>query len=142
MKAWLKDQETAIPLRRKFSLSDHAAALLQWIVELRPEEYVGTLTPEVEDLLKLDIGIKLDWPDENILAYLAMLVDEINDNADFDLRLQPWHHYSQVSTRIRVKKKPTEMDRVVYTIQMLGLSQNKLLDADRIKSTLVALLTQ
>ena len=38
-----------------------AAALLEWIVGLRPEEYLGRLTPVVEDHLELDIGIKTDW---------------------------------------------------------------------------------
>src|ERR1039457_6134132 len=54
VRAWLKDRETAIPLRQKYRLSDHAAALLEWITELRPEECLGAFTPEVEDHLELD----------------------------------------------------------------------------------------
>jgi len=41
----------------------------------------------VEDHLELDIGIKTDWPEENIPAYLAMLVEEINERTEFDLLL-------------------------------------------------------
>ena len=60
VKAWLTEQELAIPLRQKYNLSEHSAALLEWIVGLRPEEYLGTFTPVVEDHLDLDMGIETE----------------------------------------------------------------------------------
>jgi len=128
------------PLRQKYGLSEHGAALLKWIVGLRPEDYLATLTPVVEDHLKLDIGIKTDWPEENIPAYLAMLVEEINEKTEFGLLLQPWRKHGDLETRIRVKKKPSEMDSVLRAIQFNGLSRNKVLDSGRIKEAIDALL--
>jgi hypothetical protein len=71
-----------------------------------------------------------------------MLVDEINDKTDFDLRQQPWHEYSKITTRIRVKRKTAEMEKVVRVVQVLGLSRNKVLDADRVKTALDSLMSQ
>ena len=62
------------------------------------------------------IGIETDWPEENIPAYLAMLVDEINEKTDYDLLLQPWQQHGNAETRIRVKHKPSEMDSLVRAI--------------------------
>jgi len=122
-------------------LSQDGAALLEWIVGLRPEEYLGRLTPVVEDHIELDIGVEMDWPEENIPAYLAMLVEEINEKTEFDLLLQSWQQHGNAETRIRVKHKPSEMDSLVRAIQLFGLSRNKMLDAEPIKAAVDALLS-
>ena len=87
------------------------------------------------------IGIETDWPEENTPAYLAMLVDEINEKTDYDLLLQPWQQHGNAETRIRVKHKPSEMDSLVRAIQLLGLSRNKALDADRVKAAVETLIS-
>jgi len=141
VKEWLREQQSMPPLRQRYGLSEHGAALLEWIVGLRPEEYLGRLTPVVEDHLELDIGIETDWPEENIPAYLAMLVEEINEKTEFDLLLQPWQQHGNAETRIRVKHKRSEMDSLVRAIQLFGLSRNKTLDAERVKATVDALIS-
>jgi hypothetical protein len=32
------------------------------------------------------------WPEENIAAYIELLIEEINEKTEFDLRAQPWRH--------------------------------------------------
>ncbi|PYV63621.1 MAG: hypothetical protein DMG97_37180 [Acidobacteria bacterium] len=130
VKEWLREQQSMPPLRQRYGLSEHGAALLEWIVGLRPEEYLGRLTPVVEDHIELDIGVEMDWPEENIPAYLA-----------FDLLLQSWQQHGNAETRIRVKHKPSEMDSLVRAIQLFGLSRNKMLDAEPIKAAVDALLS-
>ena len=70
-----------------------------------------------------------------------MVVDEINEKTDYDLLLQPWQQHGNAETRIRVKHKPSEMDSLVRAIQLLGLSRNKALDADRVKAAVETLIS-
>ncbi|HKQ37956.1 MAG TPA: hypothetical protein VJ063_07745 [Verrucomicrobiae bacterium] len=140
VKQWLQEQATEIPIEQKYGLSKDAAALLRWIIGLRPEEYVGPFTPPVEDNLKVNIGIETKWDEKNLPAYISILAEEINDKTEFDLRLQPWHNYSSSLTRVRVKQKATEMDTVVRSVQLLALSQRKVLDAERVSAAIGALL--
>src|ERR1041385_3492818 len=41
VKEWLSEQQSMPPLRQRYGLSEPGAALLEWIVGLRPEEYLG-----------------------------------------------------------------------------------------------------
>ena len=92
-RACLKQKEAELSAGENYGLSDDAAALFQWISDLRPDQYLGNLTPIVEECLERDIGLKPSWPEKNIAAYFEMLVEEINEKTDFDLRVQPRQRY-------------------------------------------------
>jgi hypothetical protein len=136
VKEVLRQEAVAVPVKEKYGLGSESAALLQWIVGLGSSDFLGTYTPVVEDHLELDIGLKVPWHEENVPAYLAMLLDEINSRTDFDLRLQPWCDRGRQKTRIRVARRTMDFDRVVREVQLLGLSRNKLLDSARVKAAL------
>jgi hypothetical protein len=140
IKAKLAAKAKEIPLENKYSLSADSRALLQWIMDLRTDEYLLGMTPPVEDHLERDIGIKAELEDENVRAYVALLVQEINDKTEFNLLVIGWHHYSKELTRILVKKKQADLETVVRTVQVLGLSKNRLLDGGMVRAAITGLI--
>lgn len=61
---------------------------------------------------------------------------------DFTLRVVGWHHYSSEHTRILVKKREADLDRIVRAVQVLGLSRNRVLDGDKVRETIQGLVGQ
>jgi hypothetical protein len=137
----LKEMSEQIPLDKKYGLTPESCGLLNWILDLHPSEYLHSLTPPVEDHLAADIGITPDWPEENMPAYIELLVEEINEKTEFDLRTQGWQHYNQEQTRIRVKKKKLEPANLVRMVQLYGLSKDRVLTDEEIQKAIEALLT-
>jgi hypothetical protein len=129
-----------IPLEKKYNLSPHGRALLQWILDLRSREYLAGMTPPVEPNLKEGMGIKIDWEGKNVRTYLELLVEEINDNTEFNLRTIPWHRYADEQTRILVKKKSSEIERIVRAVQHLALTENRVLDSERVMGAIQAII--
>jgi hypothetical protein len=97
-------------LEQRFGLSYDAARLLEWILALRPEDMLGPWSPVVEDRLKSEIGVRAEWPADNLPALFQMLVDEINAKTDQLLSLQPWNEQGRTKSRIKVGVKPAEDD--------------------------------
>jgi hypothetical protein len=63
-------------LHERFGLSHEAAKLLNWIEQLpNDKKLLGRLTPIVEDSNEEWIGLDCPWRDENIPAYLQLLID-------------------------------------------------------------------
>lgn len=136
IKAQLKAKAKDIPLEKKYNLSPDSRALLKWILELRTDEYLLRMTPPVEDVLDTEIGIEVEWDDENLRAYLELLVEEINEKTEFRLRTINWHKYSQAVTRILVQRREVELDEVVRAVQILGLNRKRLLDATMVRAVI------
>ena len=141
VKAWLNEREAGPPAAEKYGLSSDAASLLEWIADLRTDQYLGNLTPALEECLERDIGLKPEWPKENLSAYFGMLVDEINEKTDFDLKVQPWRRHSGQATRIQVRRKLHELDQIVRLIQVLGASRNQMLEPARVRAAVESLLS-
>jgi hypothetical protein len=141
LKEKLAAKNADIPLDKKYRLSRDALALLKWILELRTEECSHQMTPPVEDILEKDIGIEAEYVEENTRALIEVLIEEINEQTDFRLRAVPWRKLGDVGTRILVKKKEVSLDRVVRAIQAFGLTQNRLLSSDKVKTTVNGLIS-
>jgi hypothetical protein len=93
-------------LQDRFGLSCEAAKLLRWIEQLPDDtKLLGRLTPVVEDANEQWIGLNCAWRGENTGVYLQLLIDEINDRTDYELKLQPWHEWNAVKSRIVFKRK-------------------------------------
>ena len=90
----------------------------------------------------MEIGFKTDWIDQNTRIYLELLVEEINEKTEFKLRTLDWWGYPREATRILVKRKETDIHEVIRSIQVLGLKQNKLLSAEKVKAALIGLLAE
>jgi hypothetical protein len=71
---------------------------------------------------------------------LCVLAEEINEKTEFNLRAIPWHRRGREFTRILVKKKKTDLDGIVQTIQILGLGRRRLLDCENVRATVQALI--
>ena len=142
IKERLAEDARAIPLEKRYSLSADAQALLRWILELRPDDFLAGMTPVVEERLGVEIGFKTDWIDQNTRIYLELLVEEINEKTEFKLRTLDWWGYPREATRILVKRKETDIHEVIRSIQVLGLKQNKLLSAEKVKAALIGLLAE
>jgi len=140
VKARLIARAQEIPLEKRYNLSADARALLQWILELRKDEFLLQMTPAVEEHLDTEIGIQAQRDEENTKAYLELLVEEINQRTEFRLRTIAWHKYGGSATRILFQTKETDLDSVVRAVQILGLKHNKLLDVSRVKTAIDGLL--
>ncbi len=140
IKSRLTAKAAEIPLEQKYSLSADSLALLRWIQDLRGDECLQGMTPPVEEHLIRDVGIKVEWGEENVRAYLEVLAEEINEKTEFNLRTVPWRHRGRVFTRILVKMKRTEFDELVRAIQIFGLGQNQLLDCEAVRIAIRGLL--
>lgn len=140
IKARLIAKFREIPLEKKYNLSPDSRALLKWILELRNDEYLLRMTPTIEGRLDDEIGIVSECGKENVKAYLELLVEEINEKTEFNLRTISWRKYSEVETRILVKTKESDMDGVIRAVQTLGLKHNKLLDVVKIRTEISRLM--
>jgi hypothetical protein len=130
-------QELAQPsLEERFGLSAEAAKLLAWIEKLPSEQMLGCYSPVVEDARQRWIGISSPWEDANFAAYLQMLLDEINEKTEYNLKVQSWHHYSSTKSRIRVDRKRPVMDDVIKQLQWNAWRQGVSLDPVRIQQIL------
>ena len=94
----------------------------------------------IEDHLKRHIGLKPPWGDEGFGAYIQLLLDEINDKTAWDLRMQPWKHYSSWNTRLRVRKELSQESDLVRRVQLFALEHGKAIDQDRVKAKIAELL--
>jgi hypothetical protein len=128
----LKDLRDQPSLETRYGISRDAARLLAWIEGLREKDYLGKLTPTVEDELQKKIGIKCPWDKENLPAYLVELLSELNERAPYELTLQPWKCYSEWKNRIRVCQKKSDKAVLIQQIQLLALRQGKTVQAERI----------
>ena len=96
------DQPT---LQERYGLGDEAAKLLKWIEQLPDDKkLLGRVTPIIEESVDKWIGIECPWSEENTAVYLQLLIDEINERTDYDLRLQPWREYNEVKSRIIIRQ--------------------------------------
>jgi hypothetical protein len=130
-------QELSQPsLEERFGLSAEAAKLLAWIEKLPSEQMHGCYSPVVEDSRQRWIGIASPWGDANFAAYLQMLLDEINEKTEYNLRLQPWNHYSSTKSRIRIGRKRPVMDDVIKQLQWNAWRQGVSLDPVRVQQIL------
>jgi hypothetical protein len=139
IKERLRAKAKEIPLEKKYALSGDSLALLKWILDLGSDEYLLRMTPPVEDHLETDIGLQTEVEDGNVRGCVELLVEEINEQTDFNLRTIGWHDYSKEETRILVRKKRAGLEEIVRAVQVWGLSRDKLLDADRVRAALGSL---
>jgi hypothetical protein len=136
IKANLTAKASEIPLEKRYNLSADSRALLQWILDLHSNEYLLGMTPPVEDHIENDIGFKTELEDENVRSYIELLLEEINEKTEYNLRTIAWHHYSHENTRILVHKKRAGFEEIVRAVQVRALSKNKLLDKDKVKAAI------
>lgn len=141
LKDTLRAKAQEIPLEKRYALSADSRALLRWIEELGPQEFLLSLTPPVESVMKTEIGIAMGWGEDNLRAYIEVLLEEINERTDFRLRTVDWKHYGSTVTRILVKRKEDDLQTVTRSIQMLGLKQNRLVDGAKVAAAISALIT-
>jgi hypothetical protein len=136
----LRDLRDQLTLEVRYGISGDAAKLLEWIEGLRDKDYLGKWTPIVEEQLEKKIGIQCPWEKENLSAYLAELLSELNDRTPYELTLQPWKCYSEWKHRIRVSQQKSDEAVLIQQIQLLALKQGKAVPADRIREWISRLL--
>jgi len=140
LKQEIKAKAQEIPLERKYKICADSLSLLRWILELHPEEFLSRLTPPIDDVIETEIGFSPEWEDDNLRAYIEVLIDEINEQTDFHLRAVDWHKYGKTVTRILVKKKEDDMQAITRSIQMLGLKKNRQVHGTKITAAINDLL--
>jgi hypothetical protein len=104
-----------------------AAKLLLWVESLPTDKLTGPWTPVIEEANDQWIGISCPWSKESFPAYVQMLIDEINQQAGYDLSLQPWHQQGTIKSSIRVARKRCGIENVVKQVQLLALERGGLL---------------
>ena len=127
-------------LEEKYGLGDESAALLRWIESLDESECLRNLTPAVEDHFKKRIGLSSKDYKENLPVYIQMLIDEINQKTEYDLKIQPWRHYNSETTRILINKQRPELDCIVRDIQIHALDQGIHLSCESVRACIARLI--
>ena len=129
------------PITKQYGISAEAAALVKWFTTLREKEWLGSLTPPVEEHLKHRIGISTDWHGENLGTYLSMLVEEISEKTEWKVTVHFWAGgWHGARHRLLVKHKPTSFEEVVQHIQMLAIRRGKLLARETVEAAVRAVL--
>jgi hypothetical protein len=129
------------PLTERYGISAEAAALVKWFTTLRAKDWLGNLTPSVEDELETRIGISANKHDKNLGVYLLMLAEEITERTEWKVKVHPWNGgWGGPTHRLLVKRKPAEFDEVVKQIQILGINQGKVLKKEIVATSLRAIL--
>jgi hypothetical protein len=129
------------PLSERYGISAEAAALVKWFTTLRSKEWLGNLTPSLEENLKHRIGITADWNERNLAIYFSMLAEEISDRTEWKVTVHPWSGgWGNPTHRLLVKRKPAAVEEVVKQIQILGITQGKLLPKEKVENALLSLL--
>jgi len=106
----------------------------------RPKRLQGAWTPPVEDCNTREIGLQQTGGEENLPFYLQILTDDINEKTPYRVTLFSWREYARQKTRLKLAKKTSDLDGVVRQIQWLGLQHGQLLQEERVRATLKALL--
>ena len=140
VKEAIRNSRALPPPEERYGISKEAAALVKWFTTLRAKEWLGSLTPCIEDHMKLRIGISVQCRPENAAVYFAMLADEITDKTEWRVTVHPWKDgWGDPKHRLQVKGKPTEIEEVVTQIQLLGLRQGKVLSREEVQKTILIL---
>lgn len=132
----IRDELAQPSLEVCFGLSAEAARLLAWVKSLPPDQMLGCYTPIVEDQRERGISIASPWGSDNFPAYVQMLVDEINQKAGFDLRLQPWREYSATKTRLKVATQISDLDDVLGKLHQIAWMHGTIIDRDSTRRVL------
>jgi len=127
-------------LEMRYGLLPDAARLLEWLERLDPKRLQGAWTPPVEDCNTREIGLQQTGGEENLPFYLQILTDDINEKTPYRVTLFSWREYARQKTRLKLAKKTSDLDGVVRQIQWLGLQHGQLLQEERVRATLKALL--
>lgn len=132
---------TLPPLTERYGISPEAAALMKWFTTLRQKEWLGKLTPPLEDNLKTRIGIASCFGEKNLAVYFSMLAEELSEQTEWKVTVYPWGDgWSSTKHRLLVKRKPTAFQDVVRHVQVLGVERGKLLAKGKIEAVLQSLL--
>lgn len=87
------------------------------------------------------LGISADKHDKNLGVYLSMVAEEITERTEWKVTVHPWNGgWSGPTHRLLVKRKLAEFDDVVKQIQILGISQGKVLKKETVVTSLRAIL--
>jgi len=141
IKARISKARNSPPLTEQYGISKDAAALLRWFTTLKPNEWTANLTPAVEKKLKVRIGISIDLEDKNFGIFLSLLAEEISDKTEWKVTVHSWKdRYSDITHRLSIRRKPTSFDEVVKQIQMLAISEGKVIGKEKVQTKLRGML--
>lgn len=141
VKAEIRAARSGPSLAERYGISPEAASMLRWFMGLRAKEWENAMTPMVEEHLEKRIGLARDYSKENFGARLTLLAEELTDKTEWRVRVQPWQGgWHGQGHRLVVRRKETDMERVVREVQVLGLRSGKFLPQDRVQQSLLSLL--
>lgn len=133
----------ALPsLAERYGISAEAAAVVKWFTTLRAKEWLGNLTPSLEENMKKRIGISTDWNEKNLPVYFSILAEEISERTEWKVTVHPWSSgWGNPTHRLLVKRKPTAFEDVVKHVQLLGITEGKILPREKVEVALRSILT-
>jgi len=76
------------------------------------------------------------------MKYLELLIEELNENTEFNLRAIAWQHHGKTATRILINRKKTDLDKIVRAVQLFGLRHDRLLNGDQVRTAINGLMSQ
>jgi hypothetical protein len=88
----------------KFSLSQEAGKLLDWLTSLRSDEFEWGLSPELTDeVLKIEIGLENPWKYENPFLFFHLLAGEVSRKTPYIAIAHRWKRHAEGSTRVEFR---------------------------------------
>jgi hypothetical protein len=102
-----------------FALSKSAALVLDWLLSLRPDQFLHRLSPPVAAAWENEIGLKMEYDSNKRGLLLESLVDEINERTPYELRVLPSKDasYQNSDCRLLFKRTPTAKEQLVRQIR-------------------------
>ncbi len=135
----VEDERAKPTLEQRFGLSYDAARLLEWIESVPQEQFLGSWTPVVEPRLKPEVGLRADWPKDNLPALFQFLIDEINAKTAYQLSIQPWREQGQDWTRIKVARKANEDQELTAALSRWAVASGISVSGEKLSAALALL---
>ena len=125
-----------------YGLSENTSLVLDWLLSLRPDEFVQRLSPPVSTAWEDEIGLESEYDGTVRGMLLEAMADEINEFTLYEVRVisskNASHHQSDC--RLLFKRKPTREDLLVRQIRHYLMDHATLTSEDEIRKWLNGLI--
>jgi len=125
-----------------YGLSKGTSLVLDWLLSLRPDQFVHRLSPPVASAWENEIGLKPEYDGTVRGMLLEAMADEINELTPYEVRVVASKDasYHQADCRLLFKRKPTSEALLVRQIRHYLLDHATLTSDDEIREWLNGLI--
>jgi hypothetical protein len=125
-----------------FGLSMGAALVLDWLLSLRPDQFLHRLSPLVSAAWEDEIGFKREYDGDKRGLLMESFADEIIERTPYDVRVlsNKEASYQHSDCRLLFKRKPTSEEQLVRQIRHHLLDHKTIASEAEVSEWLVQLI--